>query len=128
MELEFPRFDGHFLRDGGVWFSCRERGTRTLRSSGIRRFALARSGRSVGSLAREFEPCAATIHGWVKHLEIDDGGRDDGLTREERAELRRLRREVTQLRQERDILSKGEPLKAPLVQAQWRTPGLHEMT
>ena len=86
--------------------------------------ALARSGRSVESLAREFEPCVATIHGWIKQAERDEGVRDDGLTSAERDELRRLRRENKQLRQERDILSKGEPLKAPLVQAQWRTPGL----
>ncbi len=69
--------------------------------------ALARSGRSVESLAREFEPCVATIHGWVKQVERDDGHRNDGLTSEERDELRRLRKEVRQLRQERDILSKA---------------------
>ncbi len=69
--------------------------------------ALARTGRSVESLARVFEPCAATIHGWVKQTEIDDGDRHDGLSSEEREELRRLRREVKQLRQERDILSKA---------------------
>ena len=69
--------------------------------------ALAQAGRSVESLAREFEPCAATIHGWIKQVEIDDGDRSDGLTSEERDELRRLRREVKQLRQERDILSKA---------------------
>ena len=69
--------------------------------------ALARAGRSVESLAREFEPCAATIHGWVKQVEIDDGGRRDGLSSEEREELCNLRREVRQLRQERDILSKA---------------------
>ena len=68
---------------------------------------LARAGRSVESLAREFEPCAATIHGWIKQVEIDEGDRNDGLTREEREELLRLRREVRQLRQERDILSKA---------------------
>src|SRR6056297_1848544 len=34
--LEFRRFDGHFFNDEGECFSCRERGTRTLRSSGIR--------------------------------------------------------------------------------------------
>ena len=68
---------------------------------------LARAGRSVESLARAFEPCAATIHGWVKQVEIDEGDRNDGLTSEEREELLRLRREVRQLRQERDILSKA---------------------
>ena len=69
--------------------------------------ALARSGRSVESLAREFEPCVATIHGWIKQVERDEGSRDDGLTSAERDELRRLRRENKQLRQERDILSKA---------------------
>jgi len=47
--------------------------------------ALARSGRSVESLAREFEPCAATIHGWVKQVEIDVGDRNVGLMNEERS-------------------------------------------
>ena len=70
--------------------------------------ALARVGCSVESLAREFEPCVATIHGWIKRTELDDGWRDDGLTSEERDELQRLRRENWQLRTERDILSKGE--------------------
>ena len=69
--------------------------------------ALARSGRSIESLAREFEPCVATIHAWVKQAERGDGQRSDGLTSEEQDELRRLRKEVRQLRQERDILSKA---------------------
>ena len=90
--------------------------------------ALARFGRSVESLAREYVPCAATIHGWVKQVEIYDGDRDDGVISEERAELRRLRQEVRQLRQERDILLKGCPLMAPLVQAQWATLGLYNTT
>ena len=69
--------------------------------------ALARAGRSVEDLAGEFEPCAATIHGWIKQADRDGGGRSDGLTSEERDELRRLRRENRQLRQERDILAKA---------------------
>jgi len=69
-------------------------------------------------LSREFEPCAATNHGWVKRVEIDDGDRQDGLSREKREELR----------QERDILSKGRPLKVALVRAQRATPGLHNTT
>lgn len=55
--------------------------------------ALARAGRSVESLAREFEPCAATIHGRVRQIELDAGERQDGLSSEEREELRHLRRE-----------------------------------
>ncbi len=69
--------------------------------------ALARAGRSVESLAREYEPCAATIHDWVKQADADGGERYDRLTSDELEELRHLRREVKQLRQERDILSKA---------------------
>ena len=54
--------------------------------------ALARAGRSVEDLAREFEPCAATIHGWIKEADRDGGRRVDGLTSEAHDELRRLRR------------------------------------
>ena len=52
--------------------------------------ALAQSGRSVEELAREFEPCVATIHAWIKQAERDGGYRHDGLTSGERDELRRL--------------------------------------
>ena len=69
--------------------------------------ALARTGRSAESLAREFEPCVATIHSWIKQADRDGGHRSDGLTSDEQEELRRLRRENRQLRQERDILSKA---------------------
>lgn len=69
--------------------------------------ALARTGRSAESLARELEPCVATIHAWIKQANIDGGGQDDDLTSDERDELRRLRRANRQLRQERDILSKA---------------------
>ena len=69
--------------------------------------ALARVGRSVDELARAFEPCAHTIHTWIRRADRDDGRRADGLSSEEREELRRLRRENRQLRQERDILSKA---------------------
>ena len=37
--------------------------------------ALARAGRSVESLAREYELCAATIHDWVRQAGIGDGGK-----------------------------------------------------
>ena len=69
--------------------------------------ALVRTGRSVESLAREYEPCAATIHEWVRQAAADDGDAPSSLTSQERDELRQLRREVKQLRQERDILSKA---------------------
>ena len=68
---------------------------------------LVRAGRTPEELSREFEPTAQTIHNWVKQAERDTGARSDGLTTEEREELRRLRRENKQLRIEREILKKA---------------------
>lgn len=68
---------------------------------------LVRAGRSPGELAREFEPCAESIKGWVKQADRDDGRLGDGLTTREREELRRLRRENRQLKLEREILAKA---------------------
>ena len=66
---------------------------------------LVRSGRTATELARDFECCAETIRKWVRQADLDDGYRDDGLTSNERDELRRLRRENRQLRLEREILA-----------------------
>lgn len=68
---------------------------------------LARNGRSVASLAREFEPTVATITKWVRQAERDTGLRTDGLSSTEKEELSRLRRENRRLQQERDILAKA---------------------
>jgi transposase len=68
---------------------------------------LARAGRSVTALAREFEPSVETIRQWVKQAELDQGLRSDGLSTSEREELNRLRRENRVLREEREILSKA---------------------
>ncbi len=68
---------------------------------------LVRSGRSPESLSKEFEPTAQAIRNWVAQAERNAGRRDDGVTTAERDEINRLRREVKQLRLERDILSKA---------------------
>jgi len=68
---------------------------------------LVRAGRTPEELAREFEPSAQTIRNWAVQAERDRGARPDGLTSAEQVELRKLRREVKQLRLERDILSKA---------------------
>jgi len=68
---------------------------------------LARAGRSPDELAKEFEPTAQTIRNWIKQSELDHGQRQDGLTSDEKAELTRLRKEIKQLRLEREILSKA---------------------
>ena len=68
---------------------------------------LVRSGRTPEELAEDFEPSAQTIRNWVKQADLDAGVRTDGLTTEEREELRKLRRENRQLKLERDILKKA---------------------
>jgi len=68
---------------------------------------LARGGRSITALAREFEPTVETIRQWIKQAGLDEGLRSDGLTTTEREELNRLRREIRVLREEREILAKA---------------------
>ncbi len=68
---------------------------------------LVRSGRSVRSVAREFGASEQAIRNWVKQADLDEGRRSDGLTSEARKELRRLKRENEELREERDILKKA---------------------
>ena len=68
---------------------------------------LVRAGRTPEELSREFEPSAQAIRNWVAQADRDAGRRSDGLTTPEREELRRLKRENRQLRQEREILAKA---------------------
>jgi len=68
---------------------------------------LVRSGRTPEELSREFEPSAQAIWNWVRQAERDGGVRQDGLTSDEKEELRRLRRENKVLREEREILKKA---------------------
>ena len=66
-----------------------------------------RGGRTPEELSREFEPSAQSIWNWVRQAERDEGIRSDGLTTEEKEELRHLRREVRVLREEKEILKKA---------------------
>ena len=65
------------------------------------------SGKSMAQIARELEITSETLRQGLKQADIDDGLRHDGLTTQETEEVRRLRREVKTLREEREILLKA---------------------
>jgi len=69
--------------------------------------AMVRGGRTAEELSRQFEPSAQSIRNWVVQTERDEGKRQDGLTSGEREELQKLRRQVTRLEEEREILKKA---------------------
>jgi transposase len=70
--------------------------------------ALVRSSeKSIPELANELGVSPQSLRNWVKQTELDAGKRRDGLTSEEREELRRLRRENRRLVQEREIFKKA---------------------
>lgn len=82
-----PRYPPEFKREA----------VRLVRSSPNRSFA---------QIAKELGVSDNSLRIWVKQTEIDQGERE-GLTTEEREELRKLRKEVRVLRQEREILRKA---------------------
>ena len=65
----------------------------------------------VGSLAqvsRDLDLTESSLRNWVKQAKIDEGqGPEGALNTEERAELRRLRRENRTLAMEREFLKKA---------------------
>jgi transposase len=60
----------------------------------------------IPTIARQSGVSDGTLRNWVNQDEIDSGQRE-GLTTEEKEELRKLRREVKTLRQEKEILRKA---------------------
>ena len=96
--LKLPRFGGHQMSNKRPPYAPEYR---------RQMVELVRAGRTAKELAREFECSASAIRNWVRQADRDEGRREDGLTSSELEELRQLRRENRQLREEREILKKG---------------------
>jgi transposase len=76
-------------------------------TSAVRRCRLLRTGRTPRELAQSLGVSEQTLRNWRRQDQIDRRERDDGLTSDERDELRRPRRENVRLKQERDLLKRA---------------------
>ena len=66
------------------------------------------SGNSVAVIAHDLGIHENTLRKWYRQAELDEGrGPSDELTTSEKAEIRKLKREVRRLRMERDFLKKA---------------------
>jgi len=62
------------------------------------------SGRPIAHVAADLGVPSETLRKYVRQVEANEGRRGDLLTSEERAEIRKLRREVFELRRTNEIL------------------------
>jgi len=67
---------------------------------------LRRGDRPILELARDLGVSPQSLRNWARQLNVDEG-KQDGLSSDERDELRRLRRENRVLTEEREILKKA---------------------
>ena len=58
---------------------------------------------AISSVAAKLGASAETVRKWIRHAEVD-AGRRPGLSTEESTEIKRLRREVAELRRANEIL------------------------
>ena len=67
---------------------------------------LKRSGKTIPRLASELGVSPQSLRNWSRQIEVDEG-QAAGLTSDEREELKRLRRELRTVTEEREILKKA---------------------
>jgi transposase len=79
--------------------------TDEFKAAAVRRV---RDGKTVAQVARELDLTASALSKWVEQWRADEGKSSRGtLTTDEKEELADLRKEVRQLRVEREILKKA---------------------
>jgi transposase len=66
------------------------------------------SGKTVPQLAGELGISPQSLRNWSRQIDVDEG-KAAGLSSDEREELRRLRRELRTVTEEREILKKQRP-------------------
>ena len=67
---------------------------------------LERSDKTVPQLAAELGVSPQSLRNWRRQIDVDEG-KAQGLTSDEREELRQLRRELRTVTEEREILKKA---------------------
>ena len=68
------------------------------------------TGKPIAQVARDLGVVPGTLENWVAKDRRQREGGDGRLTEDERAELVRLRRQVAELRMERDVLKRSVAL------------------
>ena len=62
----------------------------------------------IGDVSARLDLIETSVRAWVKQAKVDEGkGSPDALTSDEREEMRRLKRELKRVTEERDILKKA---------------------
>ncbi|KZM77080.1 hypothetical protein A0J59_04250 [Cellulosimicrobium sp. I38E] len=82
--------------------------------------AVACQGGSVAQISKDFGITESCVRDWLKAADVDDGVQP-GVTKQESAELRELKRRNRQLEQEVEILRRAAAYFANEISPKWHT-------